>query len=161
MLDLGPLKIPNVGITDIDPLLAEGKPIAVTVINGLTAIQLQAFRSIGGHDWNSARHRMRSNIAAEGSTPSEWTGRSGIELQAIMARRNSAGVLRNIPMRVMGCDGPGWLLRGIVTGDEGKPDSPGDWSYGIFEGTIVALSESIPRGTDPSVFLRWPPDHPK
>lgn len=159
MVDLGALKILAAGVTRIDPMLLEGKPISVTVIGGRSAIQLQVFRSSETVSWDAVRHKMMRTIAAEGSTSSERSGRGGVELKVELTRRDQSGVRhRRVPMRILGCDGPGWLLRGIVTGIEGSPDSAGDWSYGMFEGAIVALSESVRRDSDPSVFLGWPPD---
>ncbi|MBD0841180.1 DUF3710 domain-containing protein [Streptomyces sp. TRM68416] len=58
-------------------------------------------------------------------------------------------------VRVLGCDGPGWVLRGFATGDGAEPDSTEEWIYTTFQGTVVA-SSSAPRGTDASMRLRWP-----
>lgn len=39
-----------------------------------------------------------------------------------------------------GSEGPGWLLRGIVSGDGGAADSRDEWAYEFFERIVVDSS---------------------
>lgn len=57
--------------------------------------------------------------------------------------------------RVPGHDGPGWILRGFVTGVGAEPDNTEEWPYTTFQGTVVR-PPSAPSGTDPLIRPRWP-----
>ncbi|MFJ6391758.1 DUF3710 domain-containing protein [Streptomyces sp. NPDC091972] len=88
--------------------------VGVTLIRGRTAIQLQAFRRGGG----SAEERV---------------GPAGRELQAVVSIQGPPGKDRQTA-RVLGHDGPGWSLRGIVTGAGAEPGSTEEWPHATFQG---------------------------
>ncbi len=50
---------------------------------------------------------------------------------------------------MLGHDGPGWILRGFVTGVGAEPDNTEEWPYDTFQGTVVRMPAE-PRGTAPS-----------
>ncbi|MFJ7201452.1 MULTISPECIES: DUF3710 domain-containing protein [unclassified Streptomyces] len=51
-------------------------------------------------------------------------------------------------IRVLGSDGPGWLLRAIVSGDGAVPGSGNVWAYEIFLATVVVSSYASSRMGD-------------
>jgi len=54
---------------------------------------------------------------------------------------------------VLGHDGPGWILRGFVTGAGAEPDSDAEWPYTTFQGTVV-LAPTAPSDTDTYTPIR-------
>lgn len=64
--------------------------------------------------------------------------------------------------RVLGLDGPGWILRCFVTGVGAEPGSTEEWPCTTFQGTVVRLPSAClppafrPLGHRPLIRLRWP-----
>lgn len=137
LTDLGGLKIPMP--SDRDEIRMEagdgGAPVAVTVVHGSTALQLQAFRSSAGRNWSSVHSELGDSIKASGGEAKEWRGPAGIELRVDLPVAKPSGRMQ---VRMLGCDGPGWLLRGIVSGDGAAPDSRDMWAYNLFSDTVVS-----------------------
>ncbi|MFE4752341.1 DUF3710 domain-containing protein [Streptomyces olivochromogenes] len=48
-------------------------------------------------------------------------------------------------VRFLGHDGPGWLLRGVVTGAGAAPESTDQWAYRLFASSVVVPSFSPPE----------------
>lgn len=134
----------------------DGSPVAVTVIRGRrTAIQLQAFRVPSDTSWATIRERLTRSILGQGGSVEERVGRAGTELQAVVRIQGPPGKdSRNV--RVLGRDGPGWILRGFVSGVGAEPHSTEEWPYTTFQGTVVR-PPSAPSGTDILIRLRQPP----
>ncbi|MFF3159013.1 DUF3710 domain-containing protein [Streptomyces sp. NPDC057910] len=65
--------------------------------------------------------------------PVTTTRRSTASLQ--LTARSAAAVL--------GHDGPGWLLRGVVTGAGAAPESTDEWAYQLFASSVVVPSFSL------------------
>lgn len=155
LIDLGGVMIPSVAGSEIKLERSGGTLVAVTVVNGLTAIQLQAFRSDGGGSWESARGQLRNKIRGQGGVAEEWAGDAGLELRATMPVTTPSGGWGLQTVRFVGCDGPGWLLRGIITGDGAEPKSRDVWAYEAFANTVVVPSFSASEGGT-AIGLRWP-----
>ncbi|MGW8995821.1 DUF3710 domain-containing protein [Streptomyces zhihengii] len=154
VIDLGALLVPRVPGVEVHPMRSDdGAVVAVTVVNGRTAVQLQAYRSSPDTSWETIRGQLSRSIGRNGGSVEERAGRAGVELQTVVpVRGKSAGQIS----RVLGCDGPGWVLRGFVTGVGAKPGSTDAWAYATFEGTVVRASYAPPsRGA--AIALRWPP----
>ncbi|WP_405835152.1 DUF3710 domain-containing protein [Streptomyces sp. NBC_01518] len=136
LMDLGGLKIPMP--SDHDEIRMEagdgGAPVAVTVVHGSTALQLQAFRSSTNRNWGSVRGELSESIKASGGEVKECTGPAGIELRVDLPVVRPSGRMK---IRMLGCDGPGWLLRGVISGDGATPSSQDTWAYDLFSDRVV------------------------
>nr|WP_159059426.1 DUF3710 domain-containing protein [Streptomyces antibioticus] len=156
LIDLGGLLVPTEPGLKIELMTAreEGSLAGVTVIRGRTAIQLQAFRALGNTSWASVREDLARTMRGRGGSAEERVGPAGLELQAVVRIQGPPGKDRQTA-RVLGHDGPGWILRGFVTGAGAEPDSTEEWPYTTFQGTVVRLP-SAPSATDPLIRLRSP-----
>jgi hypothetical protein len=132
----------------------DGSVAAVTVVRGNTAIQLQAFRALSDTSWATIREQLSRSLLKQGRLVEERVGRAGTELQTVVRVQGASGKDRQTA-RVLGSDGPGWVLRGFVTGAGAEPDSTEDWPCTTFQGTVVR-PPSAPQGTDRLIRLRWP-----
>ncbi|MFE1834889.1 DUF3710 domain-containing protein [Streptomyces sviceus] len=156
LVDLGGLLVPTEPGLKIEPMSSreDGSVVAVTVIRGRTAIQLQAFRALGDTSWATVREDLARTIRGRGGSAEERVGPAGTELQAVVRVQGPPGKDRQTA-RVLGHDGPGWILRGFVSGVGAEPDSTEEWPYATFQGTVVR-PPSDPSANDPLIRLRWP-----
>ncbi|WP_371666806.1 DUF3710 domain-containing protein [Streptomyces sp. NBC_00289] len=156
LIDLGGLLVPTEPGLKIELMSSreDGSLAGVTVIRGRTAIQLQAFRALGDTSWASVREDLARTMRRRGGSAEERVGPAGPELQAIVRIHGPPGKDRQTA-RVLGHDGPGWILRGFVTGVGAEPDSTEEWPYATFQGTVVR-PPSTPSATDALIRLRWP-----
>ncbi|MFF4062124.1 DUF3710 domain-containing protein [Streptomyces sp. NPDC001668] len=156
MVDLGGLLVPTEPGLKIELMSSrgDGSLVGVTVIRGRTAIQLQAFRALGDTCWATVREDLARKVRGWGGSAEERVGPAGHELQAVARIQGPPGKDRQT-LRVLGHDGPGWILRGIVTGVGAEPDSTEEWPYTMFQGTVVR-PPSTASDTDPLIRLRQP-----
>jgi hypothetical protein len=112
-LDLGSLRLPAVDGVEVrvqaDP---DGTIQQVQLVHQNSALQLGVFaapRSAG--IWDEVRDEIRQSLVAVGANPREVPGEYGTELRAQV--RNQDGVTE---LRVVGVDGPRWLLRADFLG---------------------------------------------
>lgn len=118
-VDCGSLLIPAREGFDVQINEAEEQGAWVAVVNGDSGMQLQAFAAPrSGGLWDEVRHEIAANIAESGGSCEEETGRLGAELHAQVPIGVEEGVsepqLQSV--RFIGCDGPRWFLRGVISG---------------------------------------------
>ncbi|MEV8528417.1 DUF3710 domain-containing protein [Streptomyces sp. NPDC052000] len=154
-VDLGGLRIPSPAGLEIRPMRDGDDILAVTAVLGSTAIQLQAFRARGGSSWETIRHQMKDRMQAQGGAVEEWAGNVGVELRAKMSVTTQSGRRAIQDLKILGCDGPRWMLRGIVTGLGADADSRDEWPYEMFMNTVVVPDFS--NAEDSGICLQWPP----
>ncbi|MFD7538327.1 MULTISPECIES: DUF3710 domain-containing protein [unclassified Streptomyces] len=153
-VDLGGLRVPTSDGFEIQPMHGGDTILAVTVIQGPTAIQLQAFRSEQAGSWEGIRQKLLSRIRVSGGSASEWFGVAGVEIRAEVPVTDQAGRPARRRIKILGCDGSRWTLRGLVSGLGGEPDSTDDWAYETFLGTVVV--PDFWDGRDTTIALQWP-----
>ncbi|MET8075032.1 DUF3710 domain-containing protein [Streptomyces sp. NPDC005303] len=156
LLDLGGLLVPTEPGLKIELMSSrrDGSLVGVTLIRGRTAIQLQAFRALGDTSWATVREDLARKIRGWGGTAEVRVGPAGAELQAVVRIQGPPGKDRQTA-RVLGHDGPGWILRAFVTGVGAEPDSTEEWPYDTLQGTVVRMSAEH-QGTDTPIRLRRP-----
>ncbi len=154
-VDLGGLRVPSSDGFELQPMYAGESILAVTVIQGPTAIQLQAFRSERAGSWEGIRQELLNRIRLLGGSASEWFGPVGVEIRAEVPVTDPAGRPARQRIKILGCDGPRWTLRGFVSGLGGEPDSTDNWAYETFTETVVV--PDVWDGRDTTIALRWPP----
>ncbi|MDF6043800.1 DUF3710 domain-containing protein [Streptomyces sp. JH14] len=137
LIDMGGIGVPTSPGVEVRPVGAGGGTVAVTLVKDGTALQLQAFLAASDVFWNVARVEMMNRMRAQGGTVKEWAGRAGLEIRASVPVVMESGQSTVKNVRVLGCDGPGWMLRGIVSGIGADPESADAWAYDTFAGTVV------------------------
>ncbi len=112
-LDLGSMQLPAVDGVEVrvqaDP---DGTIQQVQLVHGSSTLQLGVFaapRSAG--IWEEVRGEIRQSLANVGANPREVPGEYGTELRAQVCNQNGVTELR-----VVGVDGPRWLVRADFLG---------------------------------------------
>ncbi|MFG3527559.1 DUF3710 domain-containing protein [Streptomyces sp. NPDC047917] len=120
LIDMGGIRVPVSADMAVHPIEADGENLAVTLVQGDTAPQLQAYRANSSASWDAVRADMIIGIRAQAGEVKEWTDRAGVEIRASVPRVTESGQPVTRDVRVLGSDGPGWMLRAIVGGDGGR-----------------------------------------
>lgn len=129
--------------------------VAATVVRGPTALQLQAYRSDGSRTWDTVREELRQTMRSRGAVVEEWAGDAGPELRALLPVTTAAGNADTQRVRMLGCEGPGWLLRGIVSGAGAASESRSVWVYDTFlQAVVVPAARNGGVTCTQCVFLR-------
>jgi hypothetical protein len=117
-VDLGGVRIPIVNGMELRAELAEDQVVAVTLIIGRSALQIQPFaapRTLG--IWDDVRAEIAEGIAQSGGKSSEEEGPFGTELLAEVGVALPDGTTGLQAARFLGVDGPRWFLRAVITGE--------------------------------------------
>lgn len=122
-VDLGSLLVPVREGLDVRIVLADAATpvwvdvVAGDVLNGGSILQLQAFAAPKTRGlWDDKRQEVADEVAASGGQSEERAGPYGTELQAMVVVGAADGRPQLEPRRILGVDGPRWLLRGIIMG---------------------------------------------
>ena len=121
------------------------------------AVELRAFAAPRHGDlWAEVLPRLRSEMAQRGGTASERDGPWGRELYCEVPVQLPDGRSATQPSRMVGVNGPRWLLRATLLGRPAvEPDSAGDWDD-VLDGVLVRRgAQAMPSG-DP-LPLTLPP----
>ncbi|MFG2260178.1 DUF3710 domain-containing protein [Streptomyces mirabilis] len=145
IIDLGGLRIPAGDGLELHPVHSGGRVCGVTVVRGSTALQLQAFHALPGRNWDVIRGELRGKMVRGGGSAKEWAGPAGVEIRANVPTVRPGGSTTVMQVRFLGHDGPGWLLRGVVTGAGAAPESTDEWAYRLFASSVVVPSFSPPE----------------
>lgn len=141
LIDLGGLRVPREPGLRIElSNTPSGTPLEAVIVQGQTGLQLQAFHATLPDSWTRAHERFAENLRQLGGEARVWAGRVGVELRCEVPVRKKSGEPGMNTVRVIGSEGPGWLLRGIVSGEGGYADSHAEWAYDYFERTVVVPS---------------------
>jgi hypothetical protein len=144
-VDFGSLQVPVSEGLEIQLNLAEDQGPLITVLQGESSLQLQAFAAPkSGGLWDDVRHEIAAAIAEAGGASDEAEGRFGAELRARIAATEAVpggrpGSLQ--PIRFLGVDGPRWFLRGVITGPAAHHRSAAEPLEDIFAGIVVVRGE--------------------
>lgn len=118
-IDLGGLLVPGVDGMELRVDMDEqaGRVVAVTVVLGESALQLQPFAAPRREAiWAEVRAEIAAGITRSGGTADEVDGTFGRELRAAVPAELPTGRKALQPARFLGYDGPRWFLRGVLTG---------------------------------------------
>lgn len=155
-IDLGGLLVPAVEGMELRVEVANELIIAATVILGDSAVQLQGFAAPRSEGiWHEIRKEIASGITQQGGLVDELDGGLGWELRAQVPVQLPDGTQGAQLVRFVGCDGPRWFLRGVISGRAAVDPENGTDLERIFRETVVV------RGTDPMaprdpILLRLP-----
>jgi hypothetical protein len=143
-LDLGALRIPGVDGMELRLDVDETgeQVIAVTVVNGESALQLMVFAAPRTEGiWTDVRGEIKANLAAGGPVD-EVDAEFGRELLATITVAGPSGKPVIQPVRFIGIDGPRWFVRGLFSGDAARDRAAAVPLEAVLRATVVV------RGTD-------------
>ncbi len=157
-LDLGALRVPGVDGGDVQVNLDEatGQVMAVTVVVGDSALQLQAFAAPRTEaTWAQVRKEIAAQITGDGGLADvdQETG----DLRAQLPFPQPDGSVSLGAVRFVGVDGPRWLLRGVLSGRAAADTDAAGPLLEALRGVVVVRGNSPFAPGDP-LPLRLPDD---
>jgi Protein of unknown function (DUF3710) len=157
-VDLGGLFVPGVEGMELRVEVAGESIVAATVVLRDSAIQLQAFAAPKSEGiWGEVRDEIASGITKQGGIVDTVEGPLGWELRAQVPVQLPDGTNGVQLVRFVGCDGPRWFLRGVISGQGAVQPQTAGLLEQIFRDTVVVRGEGPMAPRDP-VVLKLPSD---
>jgi hypothetical protein len=99
---------------------------AVLLVGSEGALELRPFAAPrNGGIWDDVRRKIAAETARRGGTATEKEGEFGTELHVAMPAKTAEGQPGTQPSRVLGIEGPRWLLRATLLGRPALEPDPG------------------------------------
>lgn len=119
------------------------------------AVELRAFAAPRHGDlWSEVRPQIAADMAQRGGTATEREGRFGLELVCQIQVKRPEGGTANQPSRIVGINGPRWLLRATLLGRPAvETDSSEDWEETITRVAVRRGAHALPVGEPLPVVL--------
>jgi hypothetical protein len=157
-VDLGGLLVPGVEGMELRVEVAGDSIVAATLVLGSSAIQLQAFAAPRSEGiWPEVRAEIASGITQQGGVVDEEEGPLGWSLRAQVPVQLPDGTHGVQVVRFVGCDGPRWFLRAVISGQAAvQPEAAGLLEQ-VFRETVVVRGDAPMAPRDPLV-LKLPED---
>ncbi|GAA1981992.1 DUF3710 domain-containing protein [Kitasatospora viridis] len=157
-VDLGGLLIPGVEGMELRVEVAGEAIVAATLVLGNSAIQLQAFAAPKSEGiWGEVREEIAGGITAQGGRVEEEEGPLGWHLRAQVPVQLPDGTQGVQLVRFVGCDGPRWFLRGVISGQAAVQPESASVLEQVFQQTVVVRGETPMAPRDP-IVLKLPED---
>ncbi len=135
-IDLGGLVIRGVPGLKVQLEVRKSGPIAVTLTLGDSSLQLQAFTArTESSRWQTVRAEILEGLRDAGRASEGIHGCLGAAVVACGGVGKSPR-----PVRFVGCDGPGWLLRGLCSGPVALDQGAADVFERMFRDSIVVAA---------------------
>lgn len=112
---------------------------AVMLVNQEGALELRPFAAPrNGGIWPDIRKQIAAETARRGGTATEAEGGYGTELRVAMPAKTPDGQPATQPSRVLGIEGPRWLLRATFLGRPAmQPQDDGDLETALRDVVVV------------------------
>ncbi len=137
---------------------ASGSVQSVILAGADGAIELRAFAAPRNGDlWSEIRPQIAAELAQRGGTTTEREGRFGTELvcQVQVQQPEGGGAVQ--PSRIVGINGPRWLLRATFLGKPAvEVDGVEDWEETVTKVAVRRGGQAMPVGEPLPVTL---PEH--
>ncbi|WP_229355820.1 DUF3710 domain-containing protein [Streptomyces sp. UNOB3_S3] len=157
-VDLGGLFVPGVEGMELRVEVAGDAIVAATVVLRDSAVQLQAFAAPKREGiWGEVREEIAAGITQQGGVVDEVEGTLGWELRAQVPVALPDGTQGVQLVRFVGCDGPRWFLRGVISGQGAVQPQTAGMLEQVFRDTVVVRGESPMAPRDP-IVLKLPED---
>ena len=130
---------------------------AVMLVSQDGAVELRAFaKSRGAGLWDGVRKEIAADAARRGGTATEVDGRYGTELRVVAPVRIAEGKTATQTSRIVGIDGPRWLLRATYLG---RPATDPDLTHVLEEAVrdLVVVRGQVAMPPREQIPLRLPP----
>ncbi|WGX94555.1 DUF3710 domain-containing protein [Nocardioides sp. L-11A] len=127
---------------------ASGAVRAVLLATDAGALELRAFAAPRNGDlWSEIRPQIAADAARRGGTATEREGRFGTELVCEVRLTRPDGQTGTQTSRVIGINGPRWLLRATLLGDPARdPETAGAWEAAIEQVAVRRGNHAMPVG---------------
>lgn len=122
------------------------------------ALELRAFSAPRHGDlWTEVRPQIAADMARRGGTATEREGAFGPELVCQLTVKTDDGRTATQPSRIIGVNGPRWMLRGTLLGRPAvDPEAAGPWEETLRRVVVRRGDHAMPVGDPLPVTL--PPD---
>lgn len=115
-----------------------------------SGLELRAFAAPrSGGIWDDVRHEIAGEAGRMGGTATEIDGEFGTELQVSVPVQTPDGRHATQVSRVVGAEGPRWLLRGTFLGGSATDPDPEGQVERTFREVIVVRGEEAMRPREP------------
>jgi hypothetical protein len=149
-IDLGALLLPAAADKELRVQVDEqsGTVRAVVLATDEGALELRAFAAPRNGDlWSEIRPQIAADAARRGGTATEREGRFGTELVCEVRNTRSDGQTGTQTSRVIGVNGPRWLLRATFLGEPARnPEAAADWEAAIASVAVRRGAQAMPVG---------------
>ena len=138
-IDLGGLRVvPRQGMQmRLEVEEKSKRVVAATLQLGDSAVQLQPFAAPRSEGiWHSVREVLVASLERQGAKVEEVTGALGPELRAEIPAGESTRAVR-----ILGVDGPRWMLQGLITGQAGSDDEAYSRMIDVFRASVVVRGQ--------------------
>lgn len=139
-IDLGGLRIvPRPGLQmRLEVEEKSKRVVAATLQLGESAVQLQPFAAPRSEGiWHSVREVLTASLSKQGSEVTEVDGALGPEIRASIP----AGESGRRQVRILGVDGPRWMLQGLITGKAGTDEEEYERMVEVFRAAVVVRGQ--------------------
>jgi hypothetical protein len=157
-VDLGGLLVPAVQGMEVRLEVSEQQQVmAITVVLGQSAIQLQAFAAPRSEGiWSDVRDDIAVEVTKQGGVIDRGVGAFGPELRARVPVRLPDGNQGVQVVRFLGADGPRWFLRAVISGQAAIQPEAAALVEQVFRNVVVVRGTQAMAPRDP-IPLRLPP----
>ena len=149
-VDLGSLRVAPTEGTELRLQVDEqtGEVQSAMLAGDEGAIELRAFAAPRGGDlWSEVRPQIAADVSQHGGTATEREGRWGVELVCQMQVVMPDGSQAMQPSRIVGVNGPRWLLRATFLGLPAvQPDNAEVWEDALAAVVVHRGSHAMPVG---------------
>jgi hypothetical protein len=147
-LDLGSLIVKGGPGLEVQLQVDEASQVvtAVMLVSATGAVELRPFAA-PRHEgiWDDVRKEIAADATRRGGTASETAGEYGTELRVVAPVAGPRGEPLRQPSRVVGIDGPRWMLRATFLGSAASdPDAEGVLEQALREVVVVRGSAPMP-----------------
>ena len=127
---------------------SSGAVRAVLLATDAGALELRAFAAPRHGDlWSEIRPQIAADAARRGGTATEREGRFGTELLCEVRVSRPDGATGTQTSRVIGINGPRWLLRATFLGDPARdPEKAEEWEAAIAQVAVRRGAQAMPVG---------------
>ena len=149
-LDLGSLMITPEDGRELRLQVDENTGVVQSVVLAGSdgALELRAFSApTHGDLWSEVRPQIAADMAQRGGTATEREGRFGTELLCQATIKRPDGTTATQPSRIIGINGPRWLLRATLLGRPAvEPEATEGWENTIANIAVRRGSHAMPVG---------------
>ena len=112
------------------------------------AVELRAYAAPRNGDlWSEVRPQIAADAARRGGTATENDGPFGTELYCEIQVKNADGKVGNQTSRVVGFNGPRWLLRATFLGRPARdPEALAEWGTAVTSVAVRRGAQAMPVG---------------
>lgn len=130
--------------------------VAALLVHGESALELRPFAAPrNGRLWDEVRREIAAETTRRGGVATENKGPYGPELKVMVPMRAQDGTQVTQVSRIMGVDGPRWLLRGTLVGKAAnEPQAAAPLLHAMSQ--VVVVRGKAPMAPRDQIPLRLP-----